>query len=787
MRVTISIATVCLLGCTNLDKNQSGKVNPAKPINSKSTLQPELTEPVFEAPTDPSAPPAGHSNHGEAFNRGPRQAAYLMEGKTGTIDFPIASTKPQAQKFFNQGIGQLHGFWTFEAERSFRQVLKIEPKNPMAYWGMAMANNGNSKRAKELIMKAEAEKGQADDRGRMWIEALAEYHRDPKTDKKKRQSTYLKALRGISSKYPEDLEAKAFVALQLYRNGVKGKKTDHYENIDKIIGEVLAKNPMHPCHHYRIHLWDHKDPKRAVGSIGKCGQTSPGIAHMWHMPGHILSRLKRYHDATFQQEASERVDHANMIRDRVIPDQIHNFAHNNEWLTRNLDYAGRVGHAITMAKNMIELPRLPNVKDDGTWSISSRSSHAYGKRHLYGLLQNYELWNEVLALKDSHYLHPGKSAADKAKWQRLVTCAYFNTDKIAEGNQLLAEMEKLLSEQTAGKKKAGDKAEAKAKAEKKKATDVRKIRNAAERSYNSAISSLNRGIAEAKVHRALYTGEKAKARDLLAKASDIRNERKALMQHRVGDIEAALKTVAAAVKSSTEQARPLATQAFLLHAADKVKEAQNAFDHLRRIAPEADLKVATFSRLEPLAKSLNLPTDWRKEPTGVKDMGLRPNLDELGPFSWSPPSAPRWALRDKNSKPFSMSKYNGKPVLVVFFLGKGCSHCMEQLNEFAPATDKFEKLGVKIVAVSTDTVAGLKQTFPDVALSIKQFPFPLVSDARLDVFKAYRAYDDFEEKPLHGVFLVDGKGKVRWQDISYEPFTAMDFLLEEAERLLALP
>ena len=186
---------------------------------------------------DPSGPLPGHSNHGEAFNAGPRQAAYFIGG-TGDISFPITTSSPKAQKFFNQGVGQLHGFWYLEAERSFRQVLILDPGNPMAYWGMAMANNGNSKRAKGLIEKAETEKERTDERGRMWISALDTYHRNPKIDKKKRQSAYLKALRHISSKYPEDLEAKAFVALQLYRNGVKGKKTDHYESIDKIIGEV---------------------------------------------------------------------------------------------------------------------------------------------------------------------------------------------------------------------------------------------------------------------------------------------------------------------------------------------------------------------------------------------------------------------------------------------------------------------------------------------------------------------------------------------------------------------
>lgn len=64
---------------------------------------------------------AGHSQHGEAFNDGPRQAPYLMGG-TGKISFSIATDSKKAKQFFLQGLGQLHGFWYFESERSFRQV-----------------------------------------------------------------------------------------------------------------------------------------------------------------------------------------------------------------------------------------------------------------------------------------------------------------------------------------------------------------------------------------------------------------------------------------------------------------------------------------------------------------------------------------------------------------------------------------------------------------------------------------------------------------------------------------
>ena len=59
--------------------------------------------------------PAGQSLHGEAYNEGPRQQAHLMSGM-GNVHFPIATRNPLAQKFFDQGIGQLHGFFYFESE-----------------------------------------------------------------------------------------------------------------------------------------------------------------------------------------------------------------------------------------------------------------------------------------------------------------------------------------------------------------------------------------------------------------------------------------------------------------------------------------------------------------------------------------------------------------------------------------------------------------------------------------------------------------------------------------------
>src|SRR3954471_7156617 len=70
---------------------------------------------------NPAVPAAGHSLHGEAFDDGPRHAAYLMPGM-GKVSFPVSTLSPEAQAFVNQGVGQLHSFFYFEAERSFRQA-----------------------------------------------------------------------------------------------------------------------------------------------------------------------------------------------------------------------------------------------------------------------------------------------------------------------------------------------------------------------------------------------------------------------------------------------------------------------------------------------------------------------------------------------------------------------------------------------------------------------------------------------------------------------------------------
>ena len=125
----------------------------------------------------------------------------------------------------------------------------------------------------------------------------------------------------------------------------------------------------------------------------------------------------------------------------------------------------------------------------------------------------------------------------------------------------------------------------------------------------------------------------------------------------------------------------------------------------------------------------------------------------------------------------------GKSVILVFYLGAGCLHCVEQLHKFAPKTEEFAKLGIEVIGISTDSPADLLAAHKNYTGT---FPFRLLSNNDLSVFKTYRCHDDFESKPLHGTFLIAPDGRELWHDIGAEPFMDVDFLLGEARRTLPL-
>jgi hypothetical protein len=120
-----------------------------------------------------------------------------------------------------------------------------------------------------------------------------------------------------------------------------------------------------------------------------------------------------------------------MIRDRVLPDQIHNYAHNNDWLAESWSYVGRVREAIELAKNMVELPRLSRTNAAlATSPLAfpydfSGSSWTLGRSRLLLILPRFELWDDLLALSATPYLQSTDSLDERARLARAVGLAWF--------------------------------------------------------------------------------------------------------------------------------------------------------------------------------------------------------------------------------------------------------------------------------------------------------------------------------------------------------------------------
>jgi hypothetical protein len=60
----------------------------------------------------------------------------------GNSHLGITTKNKEAQRWFDQGLNHLHGFWHLEAYRAFKQVIRLDSTAAMAYWGLAMCAPG---------------------------------------------------------------------------------------------------------------------------------------------------------------------------------------------------------------------------------------------------------------------------------------------------------------------------------------------------------------------------------------------------------------------------------------------------------------------------------------------------------------------------------------------------------------------------------------------------------------------------------------------------------------------
>src|SRR5262249_36375377 len=151
-----------------------------------------------------------------AFDVGPRQKPWGMSG-LGHVHFPILTNNPEGQQWCDHVVALLHAFWFDDPEGAVRASLRLDPGKPVAYGRLAGPPQGDG--AKDFLREAVKRKDQVTERERLYIEAAAaetlpDPLRDPQPDGRERNRKGKAILETLCVKYPDDLEARAFLALE---------------------------------------------------------------------------------------------------------------------------------------------------------------------------------------------------------------------------------------------------------------------------------------------------------------------------------------------------------------------------------------------------------------------------------------------------------------------------------------------------------------------------------------------------------------------------------------------
>jgi peroxiredoxin len=196
------------------------------------------------------------------------------------------------------------------------------------------------------------------------------------------------------------------------------------------------------------------------------------------------------------------------------------------------------------------------------------------------------------------------------------------------------------------------------------------------------------------------------------------------------------------------------------------------------VAPEPDVADAArdFLRernVKPLSGPLEeLLADTRAERVPTQDHAL------LGQ------QAPDFELTDHRQQPWRLRDRLGRgPVVLVFYYGYHCNHCVGQLFALHDDIGKFRELGAEVVAVSADPTEWTRERFGQYG----EFAFPVLSDLGNKVAQAYGVYRPASGKTRedlrHGTFVIGRDGRVHWAYSGNQPFTGDPTLLRELARL----
>jgi peroxiredoxin len=204
-------------------------------------------------------------------------------------------------------------------------------------------------------------------------------------------------------------------------------------------------------------------------------------------------------------------------------------------------------------------------------------------------------------------------------------------------------------------------------------------------------------------------------------------------------------------------------------------KAQDAMARLLYVTADADKGLAIVQR----AVATGVTATPRDSSPGGQRNYLRTSLEKFGPEKWEPYAAPLLDVKDSAGQRVTLDEYKGKNVVLVFYLGAECPHCVRQLHAIGEKKAEWDRLNAVVLAVSS----AAPQTNAEGLKAFGDLPIRLLSDDHHANAHRFHSYDDFEEMELHSTILIDKQGRVYWARNGGDPFSDVGFLVKQIERM----
>ena len=140
----------------------------------------------------------------------------------------------------------------------------------------------------------------------------------------------------------------------------------------------------------------------------------------------------------------------------------------------------------------------------------------------------------------------------------------------------------------------------------------------------------------------------------------------------------------------------------------------------------------------------------------------------------------RILLTDHNSRTVRLNRYAGRhKLLVVFYYAPDGADHSPQIMGLREHYAELRRTGAEILPISPTQAPFNRKAIERAG----KFPFVLISDPACTQFRQWGLYDQAENRPLNGVFVVDRAGIIRFARRGGEPFDDYAELVHQLEQV----